>query len=391
MYLTRTSLALSLQSFLHRKGTSLQALTQPFLPASDFLDTHFSALPYPWEGIRSALAQTLHLWGLPEEASRELACSASRKDRVSDFVDKGLLDLADCDVFFMRTSGSTGAPDEVRVPRELYWQEADEMKFLPRCDAVVSAVPFFHAFGLTKGLFFAEMRQIPCLQVQAMPGSMLDALREGCCFLAVPYLWEHLLPFIDSLPPSVTLLSAGAPLPEDVARAYERKGSPIIELYGSTQTGSLGWRVWPETSFELHQHLERKGEGLVRRMPDGRICPVDAQDHLSWHDERRFSLLGRKDKAVMVTGINVHPGAVERCIGELSCVRECAVRLDATHRKGRLKLFFVPADGISCAEAKAEIASFCRARLTVAERPVRMTCGTALPRNDMGKLVDWDE
>ena len=328
---------------------------------------------------------------MPEEASRELAFSTADKDRVGDCVDRGLRALAGCDVFFMRTSGSTGAPEEVRVPRALYWQEADSMDFLPRCDAVVSAVPFFHTFGLTKGLFFAEMRQIPCSQVLAMPGNMLESLREGCCFLAVPFLWEHLLPFLDSLPPSVTLLSAGAPLPGNVAKAYGRMGSPIIEIYGSTQTGSLGMRAWPDTLYELHEHIERKGDGLVRHMPDGSVCPVDAQDLLSWHDERHFSLLGRKDKAVMVAGVNVCPGSVERRIGELACVRECSVRLDVTHRTGRLKLFFVPADGVSCAEAKAEIAAFCRTRLVVAERPVRMTCGEALPRNDMGKLVDWDE
>ena len=61
MYLTRTSLALTLQSFLHRKGTGLQTIAQPFLSAGAFLDTRFSALPYPWAGVRLALAQVLHL------------------------------------------------------------------------------------------------------------------------------------------------------------------------------------------------------------------------------------------------------------------------------------------------------------------------------------------
>jgi 4-coumarate--CoA ligase len=70
-------------------------------------------------------------------------------------------------------------------------------------------------------------------------------------------------------------------------------------------------------------------------------------------------------------------------------VAEVSVRLDTSLPEPRLKAFVVPAAGADTQRLPAELTAWCASRLAAPERPVRFDLGTAMPRNELGKMADW--
>lgn len=96
------------------------------------------------------------------------------------------------------------------------------------------------------------------------------------------------------------------------------------------------------------------------------------------------------DRAVRVAGINVYPEHAAKIPREYPDVRECAVRPMAGRNGTRLKAFIVSKPGSDPRALLEKVSNFARERLSNAEFPASITIGDALPRNEMGKLADWD-
>jgi acyl-coenzyme A synthetase/AMP-(fatty) acid ligase len=56
---------------------------------------------------------------------------------------------------------------------------------------------------------------------------------------------------------------------------------------------------------------------------------------------------------------------------------------------GRLKAFVVPAEGTDIRQLRGELKRFCGKKLSAPERPVKFTFGSAVPKNNFGKELDW--
>ncbi|MFO7787669.1 MAG: 4-coumarate--CoA ligase, partial [Halospina sp.] len=78
-----------------------------------------------------------------------------------------------------------------------------------------------------------------------------------------------------------------------------------------------------------------------------------------------------------------------RALADHPDVAECAIRPFETGSGPRLKAFVVPGED-ACREALDQLLrEWVNTHLTTPERPVRFDFGTALPRNELGKLSDW--
>ncbi len=108
------------------------------------------------------------------------------------------------------------------------------------------------------------------------------------------------------------IFSSGAPLKHrDSLLAYTRLGTPVSEVYGSSETGGIAWRQ--QTSE--HEALWQAMPGVKTRMDSQQQCLQVCSQHLpasiDWQQtadrvlfnaKGEFSLLGRVDRIVKVEG-----------------------------------------------------------------------------------------
>ncbi len=237
------------------------------------------------------------------------------------------------------TSGSTGEPK--RVVRTLGMLEAEALateavlgRLAGPTACVHATVPHQHVYGLNFRLLW------PLVTGRSFASAMhelwetaLAALDAGSVLVTSP---AHLtrLAGIAPLPPSrrpALVLSAGAPLPEPAAReAAALFGTPVTEIFGSTETGAIAHRRREAGDPSWHPL-----PGVVAgRTPDGRLrvgAPhVEGGEHVGsdlveMAGDGGFRLLGRADRIAKVEGKRVSLPEVEAQLRRSPLVADAAV------------------------------------------------------------------
>ena len=286
-----------------------------------------------------------------------------------------------------RTSGSTGAPKRcTHAVADLLAEVDFWIEVLGPVGRIVSMVPSHHIYGT---LFTALLPDRLQVEVKSVAGSqaMLSA-SAGTVVVATPTMWLQVARSHSTIPVGITGISSTAPMPGALADELVARGlGRLVEIYGSSETGGVGYRTAPCDPFVLLDgwtHLG--GDELMRNGADGTVRHR-LMDRGVWIDESRFRLDGRRDGAVQVGGTNVFPCRVRDMLLEHEGVEEAAVRFDAM--SGRLKAYIVRAPGGDEDAFIRSVDGWCGDRLCAVERPRNFTLGDALPRNPMGKLVDW--
>ena len=238
---------------------------------------------------------------------------------------------------------------------------------------VLSMVAPGSLLGLVATVIAPNLQQLDVLDGRRMtPDELADTLRFGDVVVATPTLWRYLADTLPSVPGNVVGLSYGEALGQDLAGRLRGRGiASLREVYGSTETGVVGWRDTPSDPFVLFDHWRRDGPALVRRRANGTESGVVPMDDLRWEDERTFRLGGRRDGAVQIAGVNVFPAKIAEVIAEHEAAKGASVRL--SQRPGalaRLLAHVVLRPGRSAGQDLAwSVDEWCRSRLRPAERP----------------------
>jgi 4-coumarate--CoA ligase (photoactive yellow protein activation family) len=343
-------------------------------------------------GMGTALAEALHL----ERA--EIDARLLARPCLDDWVAAARegLGAGGAELSF-RTSGSAGSPKRCTHALGLLWQETIELaRLLPGRRRILGLVPSHHIYGflftvlLPRALGIAEVHDLR----RATPATLVREARDGDLVVAHPGWWEQLARLAPRFAPGVAGVSSTAPCPDPLARELADAGLRLLQVYGSSETGGVGWREEAEAPYTLLPYWSRSGEPgeLARALPGGGEGRYPLQDKLEWDDERRFRPAGRVDGAVQVGGTNVFPSYVAEVLAMHPGVKEAAVRPMRPDEGRRLKAFVVPADdpGEPGLEAlRAELLDWCAARLATPERPAAISFGARLPRQASGKPADW--
>ena len=299
-----------------------------------------------------------------------------------------LASCGDAAEIVFETSGSTDAPTLVRKRLALLEEEIGALTdaVLPSPPRrIVAMPPPQHIFGWLWTVLLPSKLGVPVVDaVIRGPGSVLRELSEGDLVVGTPFNWEILLNAGGGFPDGVTGVTSGGPMPAPVWGSLSDAGLlRLLEIFGSTETGGLGWRESSEAPFALLPHLERDGEA-VRSRPTGDRFVM--QDHMSWPDDTHFVPEGRIDRAVQIAGVNVSLSKVRDALCASDHVADAAVRPASE----RLKAFIVPSDRHADPdELSRALVDEMRQALEPAARPTSYTFGPDLPRNAMGKLTDW--
>ncbi|OJB37167.1 beta-hydroxyacyl-ACP dehydratase [Burkholderia ubonensis] len=311
---------------------------------------------------------------------------------------------------YVFTSGSTGAP----VPHRKTWgslvgclrASAERLGLLDgRAYTLVGTVPAQHMYGfeatvllaLVGGLAFSNRLPFYPLDIRAA----LDAVPQPRVLVASPIHLRALLSSAHALPRAALVLSATAPLAASLAREAEAAlGAPLVEIYGSTETGQIAtrrtaqdtaWQLFPGIRVDARESADDDG-GPTMWVSGAHVdAPVPMGDVLELLGDGRFLLHGRKADLVNIAGkrtslayLNHQLNAVPGVVDGVFFMPDDATR--AGRAAGLEPVTRLVALVVAPTLAAADLQRALRERIDPAFMPRPLVFVDALPRNDTGKL-----
>ena len=267
-----------------------------------------------------------------------------------------------------------GGVADTRHPADEVYQDARAVAGLMQGRRrAVSLIATAGLMGWVAAVLAPNLQRLEVMDARPLtPDELAEALRFGDVVIATPTLWRYLADTLPAVPDNVVGISYGEALGQDLAGRLRGRGlGGMRELYGSTETGVVGWRDSPQEPFVLFDHWRREGEALVRSRPGGGTHSTLAMDAFDWRGARSFALGGRRDGAVQIAGVNVFPRKIGEVIAGHEAAESCTVRL--SQRPGaldRLIAHVTLRPGLSADQALAwSVDEWCRKRLQPPERP----------------------
>jgi 4-coumarate--CoA ligase (photoactive yellow protein activation family) len=226
--------------------------------------------------------------------------------------------------------------------------------------------------GFALSTLAPNLLQIPSLDARRMsPEELTRALAFGDVVVATPSLWRYLIAQGVAAPDNTMAVFFGEPMSLEQSAGIRKAGfGAQREIYGSTETGLVGWRDTPSDPFALFDHWRRDSDGLIKTTPAGGSVSFAPMDLIIWEGERRFRLGGRRDGAVQIGGVNVFPNRIATIIASHPAVGACSVALAGQSEGGdRLVATITLTAGAPTESVARSIDLWCRARLRPHERP----------------------
>jgi acyl-coenzyme A synthetase/AMP-(fatty) acid ligase/uncharacterized membrane protein len=292
------------------------------------------------------------------------------------------------------TSGSTGLP----LPHAKHWgslvrsARAEAARLgLTTGHSVVGTVPAQHMYGLEStvmqilqsGAALHAARPFYPADIQAA----LAELPRPRALVTTPYHLRTLLNADLELPAVDLILSATAPLADDLAREAEtRLAAPLYEIYGCTETGQLASRrttAGPEWQLLADVGLHREADriwAIGGHVEDKTYL----NDTLELTGPDRFKLGGRNGDLVNIAGKRTSLGYLNHQLNAIPGVRDGIFMLprdDGPDGIGRLTALVV-----APTLTPDELMQALRERIDPVFLPRPLLFVDELPRNATGKL-----
>lgn len=336
------------------------------------------------------------------------------------------------------TSGTTGPPKGAVIPRRAITTTLDALADAWQWtadDVLVHALPLFHVHGLILGVLGplrrgGAVRHLGRFDTDAVARE----LSAGATMLfGVPTMYHRIAETLPSDPELAKalggarlLVSGSAALPvHDHERIAAATGRRVIERYGMTETlmntsvradgearvGTVGLPLpgvelrlveedgTPLTAYDgesvgeiqvrgpnlFTEYLNRPDATAAAFAPDGWFRTGD----MAVRDPDGYvRIVGRKATDLIKSGgYKIGAGEIENALLEHPGVREAAVTGEPDPDLGeRVVAWIVPADPQS-PPAAGELAAHVATHLSPHKRPRKVNYLSALPRNDMGKIM----
>lgn len=237
--------------------------------------------------------------------------------------------------FSLVTSGSTGSPklvwkdwDEVQKEVDVWLEETELQSFLKGVEEIHVQVPLCHLYGLLWGYLIPK-----ALGLQTIVGQKETNHPSKLSITSAPIL-QMTLSNGSKLPERAIV--SGMKFPVPLARDLRDKGGiSVLEIYGSTETGGLGYRdplrqnrfqFLQEIQFQF-QNVGETAELCVKSpfvskryytfvsnewvLQEQKANEYYATGDLGEHSDLGFFLLGRKDRIIKHKGKRVSLDRIE--------------------------------------------------------------------------------
>lgn len=320
------------------------------------------------------------------EAEREAAAGESTPVPMID---------ADQIVAYVFTSGSTGVP----VPHCKKWgalvrniaAEADRLGIEGKAFTLIGTVPPQHMYGFESTVLLALLSGGAIWSGRPFyPADIADALRavpRPRVLVSTPFHLRTLLAADVDVPPADLAVSATAPLSGNLAVAAEKRlQCPLIEIYGSTETGQTATRRTAETvEWQLVRDLKLSFEDGKMWAHGGHVeTPTALGDIIEPTAGDRFLLHGRSADLVNIAGKRSSLGYLNHQLNAIPGVVDGSFFMpDEEQTDGVTRLTaVVVAPGLE----RTTLMQALRERIDPLFLPRPLLFADALPRNETGKL-----
>ncbi|WP_043715468.1 type I polyketide synthase [Kutzneria sp. 744] len=299
--------------------------------------------------------------------------------------------------WLLYTSGTTGRPKGVlTTQRAMLWSTAAcyaPTFGLSEQDTLVWPLPLHHAYGLS----LAIVGSITVgAHTRIVDGDLEQVLAHhpGCVLAGVPTTY---LQFRGAGSPRLCLTTGASCTPAARAAAQGLFGAPLLDGYGSTETGGK-------------IAVQRPGEDALAPLPGVDVRIVDGEIQVrspglmlgyhgrptdsivdGWYrtgdagrlEDGKLTVEGRIDDVLICGGQNVHPLEIEAVLLESPSVLDALVVGRADDMVGQVPVaHIVPAHGAFDAE---ELRQLCLRRLSLHKVPVAFELADEIPRTASGK------
>jgi len=293
------------------------------------------------------------------------------------------------------TSGSTGEP---KIVHKKAFQFGEQHRVeapwlgLDNPLTVVSLVPVFHILGYIYGFSTpAAGRGTTVFSRGSSPQGWVEMVRteRPRLVVGVPLHYRLMVQLLDAPLPEAVYLSSGGPLDPAVAAEFERRaGWPVLQVYGSTETGGIAtrvgsgpWRPFPTLAWQV-----RKADGRLLVRSAWQDVPDD------WHptgdaaevEGDTFRLLGRVDSVVKIGGRRFSSGEIVQIALEEPRVDRAHAIVYSRFGELAVALFAVPKPGVAL--TPAELRTFVAGRLAPFKVPRTIQVVSELPTRGIGKV-----
>ena len=299
------------------------------------------------------------------------------------------------------TSGSTGVP----VPHPKTWGHlvrcvrdgAERLALMDgRAHALLATVPPQHMYGFESSVLVAlQSANALCAEHPFYPADVCDALERlprPRALVSTPIHLRALLASQGGLPGADLIVSATAPLSQELARESEQRfGAPLIEIYGSTESGQLAtrrtarerqWRLWPGVCLTVDEGRAWARGGHLEQ-------PTPMSDALQVLDAERFLLHGRLADLVNIAGKRSSLGYLTHQLNDIEGVLDGAFFFPEEPRQSAGGVTRVAAAVVAPGLDAARITEELRKRIDPVFLPRPLLLIERLPRNSTGKLP-WE-
>jgi fatty-acyl-CoA synthase len=331
------------------------------------------------------------------------------------------------------TAGTTGrAKGAVLTQGALTWNAVNStaMHDLTSRDTILTTLPLFHVGGLniqTLPAFHAGATVVLHRRFEVEAAMRALAMEKPTLTVLVPAQLKAIVeapgwPALDlSSLRAVTTGSTTVPLP--LIEAWQARGVPVIQVYGSTETAPIAVHQRIEDGFAangsvgkpaLHceaRILSRDGRDaasgergeIVVRGPNvmleywGDAAATDAALHDGWFrtgdighrdGEGNFYVDDRKKDVIISGSENVYPAELEAVLLECTSIAEAAIVARTHERWGEVPVaVVVPKAGVSL--SRESVLALFNGRLARFKHPHDVVFVESLPRNAMGKVLRY--
>jgi len=337
----------------------------------------------------------------------------------------------DVPILLVYTSGTTGQPKGVLLTQNALLVNAlnsVHMHELTPADHILTVLPMFHVGGLnihtTPGLYIGATITIHQRFDPAETLAAIEKERPNLLVL-VPATIAALIQQPDwhsADLSSLRMVTTGSSIvPHSLIEAWHDRDIPVIQVYGSTETGPVALYQRREDAMisvgsagqgALHTELRiaddsgndvrpgasgellLRGTNLFQQYWQDRNASTDAfaegwfrTGDIGYRDKRGYVFINdRKTDVVISGGENIYPAELERILDGIDGIIEAAVVGAADDQWGEIPVAIVVINEDAAMTAQ-EILSAFKGRLARFKHPKAVGFLSALPRNVMGKVL----
>ncbi|MBE0495277.1 MAG: acyl-CoA synthetase [Campylobacterales bacterium] len=303
------------------------------------------------------------------------------------------------------TSGTTGTPTGVLKTKHNLEADVNALvekfgTFNPR--VFVSTVPFIHVYGFLVGLMLPMRLGVDVvIKEHFLPHDLLEFAEAGSIVVTTPLYIKSLLRLDETKVLKETLfISSAGPLAPEIAQAFvEKFQTNLVQIFGSTETGSVAFRSGSEvlwTPFEgvrvdvseegmLHVSSSFIADTLWDETFTSTNGTIQTFDYVQF-ESGKFQLIGRSHQILKVAGKRVGVANIEEMLEAMPQIQRVVVRIardEAALKDETLKIFVELKEPLEAKEIAKKVKGFLKNNTI----PVHVALVEKIPTSATGKKI----